>query len=204
MRVADLFFDRAAGRFFGAHTSWADEWIHDVGRRFVVSVALGALGLLAASLAATRLVPYRRAAAFVVLTMAIGPGLVTLGKQTTNIGCPRELTRYGGQRPYARLFDSRPADLPRAECFPGGHSSGAFSLVAFYFALRGLRPRAARAALAGALALGCVFSFGQWARGAHFPTHDAASALICWIAAAALYGGPFGARLWPEARAQGA
>jgi membrane-associated PAP2 superfamily phosphatase len=41
-------------------------------------------------------------------------------------------------------------------------------------------------ALAGALCLGALFSFGQQARGAHFLSHDLASVAIAWMMALAL------------------
>jgi hypothetical protein len=42
-------------------------------------------------------------------------------------------------------------------------------------------PRRARLALAGGAGVGLLFAFGQEARGAHFISHDLASAFIVWI-----------------------
>jgi hypothetical protein len=53
----------------------------------------------------------------------------------------------------------------------------------------------ARGALLAALALGLTFGFGQWARGAHFVSHDLWSAAICWFVSLGLYLFPFRGRL---------
>jgi membrane-associated PAP2 superfamily phosphatase len=94
------------------------------------------------------------------------------------------------------LFGDRPDDLPRAQCFPGGHSSSGFALLALYFALRDRRPRAARWFLGGALAVGTLFAFGQEARGAHFLSHDLWSLGIAWFTCLAVYRLAFGGRVW--------
>ena len=46
--------------------------------------------------------------------------------------------------------------------------------------LRDRRPRAARAALIGALALGAVFSLGRTMQGAHFMSHNLWTLLFDW------------------------
>jgi membrane-associated PAP2 superfamily phosphatase len=62
----------------------------------------------------------RRPAGFLVLSIAVGAGLVGLLKQVTNVDCPWSLADFGGRLPYVHLFADRPDSLPRAQCFPGG------------------------------------------------------------------------------------
>ena len=192
LRVADFFFSPAAGGFPARDAFWIDRVLHDGGRWLVILVALGALLPWATGFPRAAL-PHRRAAGYVFLCFALGPGLVALGKHYSNVDCPWDLERYGGAQPYVKLFEARPAELPPGRCFPSGHSSGAFALFAFYFLWCGRRPRAARAALAGTLLAGASFALTQWARGAHFPTHDLASAWICWSVCLALHPLCFGA-----------
>lgn len=59
--------------------------------------------------------------------------------------------------------------------------------MSLFFALRGSWRTAARWALAFGIGVGVVFSFGQEARGAHFFSHDLASAAIVWWVLFALY-----------------
>ena len=122
-----------------------------------------------------RLRRWRHQALF-VFAMVLVTATVGLLKVVTNVDCPWDLAGFGGDRPYVTLFGDRPDYLPRAQCFPGAHSSSGFALVCFYFVLRD-RSRAAGALGAGrAVLVGAVFSIGQQARGAHFLSHDLASA----------------------------
>jgi membrane-associated PAP2 superfamily phosphatase len=59
--------------------------------------------------------------------------------------------------------------------------------VCFYFAWRDRSRRKALRALAVACAVGLLFSFAQEARGAHFPSHDLASAGLVWAIQLGLY-----------------
>ncbi|HEY6125022.1 MAG TPA: phosphatase PAP2 family protein, partial [Steroidobacteraceae bacterium] len=77
--------------------------------------------------------------------------------------------------------------LARAQCFPGAHASSGYALFAFYFVFRDRSRRVARWLLAAAIAVGVAFSIGQEARGAHFLSHDLASAAIVWFVQLALY-----------------
>ena len=70
--------------------------------------------------------------------------------------------------------------------------------MAFYFVLRERHRGRAWCALALAILVGALFSFGQEARGAHFLSHDLWSAFIVWFIELALYTGVFRARLWPS------
>lgn len=185
-RVAGLFYDPARGGFPAREVAWVEWLLHRGGRELVVAVGGGALLLWAASWVAAGAHRFRRGAAYVALCFALGPGLVALGKQVSGVDCPWDLERFGGERPYVALFEHRPESQPAGQCFPSGHSSGAFAFFAFYFLLRRYRPRRAPAALAAALALGLAYAATQWARGAHFPSHDLASAAICWYTSLAL------------------
>lgn len=178
-RVAGHFYDAAAGGFPGHHAAWL-EALHRAERVLPQTAGGGALLLWLASFAVPPARSLRRGALYVALCFALGPGLVMLGKRVSNVDCPWDLARYGGDRPEVGLFDDRPDALPPAQCFPSGHASGAYAFFAFYFLLRRHRRRAAPAVLAGAVALGLAFGLTQWARGAHFVSHDLWSAAICW------------------------
>lgn len=183
--VVDRWFDPGSGVFPARHALWAGA-LHAAGRWLAVAVGVLALAVWAAGFKWPRWRGLRRGAGYVFLCFALGPGLVALGKRYSNVDCPWDLTRYGGDRPAVGLFEDRPDELPAGHCFPAGHSSGAFAFFSFYFVLRRSRPRAAVAALAGAAALGLLYAGTQWARGAHFPTHDLWTAWICWNACLAL------------------
>jgi membrane-associated PAP2 superfamily phosphatase len=60
-------------------------------------------------------------------------------------------------------------------------------MVFGYFLLRDRSRRQAALALLGAILVGVIFSLGQQARGAHFLSHDLASAVIVWFVQLVLY-----------------
>lgn len=194
-------FDAQLGRFIGTGPGewWARELIHGGGGGLVRG--LGTLLLLSwvASFAVATLRPWRRPAGFLVLSIALGTGTVSLLKETTNVACPQALTGFGGQRPYVHLLETRPPALPHARCFPGGHSSSGFALLALYFLYLGRSRRLARASLALALLVGGVFAFGQEARGSHFLSHDVWSAAIVWFACLSTYTLLYRGKVWDTA-----
>jgi membrane-associated PAP2 superfamily phosphatase len=187
LHIADHFYDAARGAWIGSGTWWAKDLIHEAGRRLIALIGLTALALALAAHGLEHLRPWRQPALFVGLSILACTALVALLKHYSNVDCPQDLLRYGGDRDYVHVFADKPDDAPRGACFPGGHSSGAFSLLAFYFLLVERRRSLACLALVGALALGSVYAVGQWARGEHFLSHDAWSAMICWYVTLALY-----------------
>ena len=147
---------------------------------FLLSTSIGLLSLLPVF---RRLQPYRRASFYLALCILLTTVLVGLGKKITNVDCPWDLQRYGGSYPYVHIFSDRPDELPRGGCFPGGHSSGGFSLLALYFLLRRYRKDLRWFGLSTGAAVGLLFSLGQAVRGAHFLSHDLWSAAIAWTIA---------------------
>jgi membrane-associated PAP2 superfamily phosphatase len=180
--VARAWAYRPSG-WIGSSTGWAEDVLHDGGRNAV-------RGVFAACLVAALLVrhtAWREAATYLCIALAASALLAGTLKHLTNVDCPWDLDGFGGTRPYVHLFGDRPDALPRAACFPGAHSASGFSLAAFYFVLRDRHRGPARFALAAALATGAAFSVAQEARGAHFLSHDVASAFLAWFVCLALY-----------------
>lgn len=176
--VADAFYDVAAGRFLWRDDFWLKKVLHDGGDRLIVAVAVTSLVTYAAGLFYRPASRYRRRAGYVVLCIVLTTSLVQTIKRFSNIDCPWSLTRYGGDRPYLYLYESRPPTLPPAACFPGAHSSGAFALGAIVLLLTGWRAVVATGTIAG---LGLLYAATQWARGAHFVSHDVWSAWLAWL-----------------------
>jgi membrane-associated PAP2 superfamily phosphatase len=183
-----LFYD-PAHRWLGEGSGawWAHGLLHDGGRWLARSVAGTALVLWIGSFVSARLRHWRRASGFVFLSMAAAVLIVGGLKLVTDVACPWDLVEFGGDRPYVGLFALRPHDLPRAQCFPGAHSSSGFALVCFYFLFRDRARRLATTALFGALAVWALFSLGQEARGAHFLTHDLTSLALVWFVQLGIY-----------------
>jgi membrane-associated PAP2 superfamily phosphatase len=195
-------FDAATGRFLGTGTGewWAKALIHSLGGKLMRGLGALLLLLWAGTFLADTLQRWRRPAGFLILCIVLSTGTVGLLKQTTNVDCPRSLAAFGGSQPYVSLFAERPSGLPRARCFPGGHSSSGFALFALYFLCLARNRRLARIALALALTVGGLFAFGQESRGAHFLSHDIWSAAIVWFSCLGIYALGYRGKVWETER----
>ncbi|MEK9660265.1 MAG: phosphatase PAP2 family protein, partial [Alphaproteobacteria bacterium] len=90
----------------------------------------------------------------------------------TNVACPANLSLFGGTIDHVRLFEPYPAGArPQSiqRCFPAGHASGGFALLAMAALFRSSRSRLCAAA--GALALGGAMAGYKMAIGDHFLSH---------------------------------
>ena len=184
LALEDRFFDFATQRW------WVDAgdplWraLCYTGPKSVIlglGVALLALALGPAAWR-TRLQVARRDVAVAVLTLASVPALVGLGKTATNVFCPSELRRYGGDVRYVKLGERFPPDdhpARRGRGFPAGHASGGFALIG----LLGVRRTQAWRRGVQLLALGAGWWMGgyQMLRGAHFLSHTVVTMLLAWI-----------------------
>ena len=125
--------------------------------------------------------------------MVLSTGAVSILKGSSIHGCPSDLSLYGGHLPLLKLFEHLPLGITAGHCFPGGHASGGFALMAFYFAFRDAKPKFAKAMLVLALVLGFAMGWAQMMRGEHFLSHNLWSAWLVW---AVLY---LQTLLWPSA-----
>lgn len=183
--LSTLFYDSQTHRFLVSTSGWAELLGHRLGKSLVMAFWLV---LVAASVAAPwvpNLAGHRRSLWTLVLAMALGPIIVTTLKDINTHGCPWSLKAFGGVADYSAHWL-----VPRVEaghCFPGGHASGGFSLVALAFAGEFLRrPELRRIGLWLGFGVGGAFSLLRVAQGAHFMSHNLwAAAIDLWMAALA-------------------
>lgn len=184
LRVQDHFYDFGAGR-------WIVDGNAPVGRLVFYNGPKGLIFAVGALLLVLALGPARwrkalrcgrRALWVAVLTLGSVPALVGWGKATTNVFCPSEIRRYGGDVPYVRVFESYPAgDRParRGRGFPAGHASGGFALIGLLW-LRGTR-RWRFGVLALALGAGWWMGGYQMLKGAHYLSHTVVTMLLAGV-----------------------
>ena len=184
--LAHLFYDPQDG-FIGRHSYFLENVLHDRAKQAVILLGvLAVLGFLA-SLLPTRLRRLRRPLGYLVLALGLCTAIVSPLKAATAVQCPWSLSEFGGVEPYSQLVGHHPFVVKAGRCWPGGHASAGFSLLALFFALRDRRPRLARAALIGALMLGSVFSLGRMMQGAHFLSHNVWTLLFDWMISVVCY-----------------
>jgi len=136
-----------------------------------LSAAVGLLTFVAGFFS-VKAAPWRRSALFLVLFLALGPGLLvnTVFKDHWGRPRPAQLEVFGGaeKATYHQVWER---GLPgEGHSFPSGHASAAFFLIFPYFVLRRRARGYALATLAGGLAYGLFMGVARMAQGGHFPS----------------------------------
>jgi lipid A 4'-phosphatase len=128
----------------------------------------------------------RKALVFLVVSMAVGPGLLanSLLKDHWGRARPVQVEAFGGPH----RFTSAP--LPAAECdgncsFVSGHAALGFSLVGFALLLPPGRTR--RSWIAVAIGFGALVGLGRIAQGAHFLSDVVFAGLVVYGTSALLH-----------------
>ncbi|WP_425913033.1 phosphatase PAP2 family protein [Pseudomonas sp. GWSMS-1] len=177
--IERLFYQPGQG-FIGKHSFWLEDILHDRAKQLVIVFGVLAIIGFVISLLPTRFRVWRRSLGFLVLALGISTSVVTPLKALTAVHCPWSLSEFGGTETFTPLLSERAATESPGRCWPGGHASSGFSLLALFFLLRDKRPRSARVALVFALGLGALFSLGRMMQGAHFLSHNLWTLLFDW------------------------
>ncbi len=173
--ASGLFYEPRHG-FFLAH--WRPfEVVRGAIPVLTALIALAGLALVAAG----PRIPWRgldrRAGAFLVLALLLGPGLVVnvIFKDHWGRARPEQILEFGGAAHFSRPFV--PSDQCASNCsFPAGDPSIGFVLVAAGFLTAG--PRLRRAAIAAAVGLGALIGVVRIAQGGHFLSDVIASGFL--------------------------
>ena len=128
----------------------------------------------------------RRPCLLMLLSLTILPLTISAGKQVSNVYTPRQVVRYGGDKPYVRTLERYPAGWKAGKKahkpgkgFPAGHASGGFALMMLYFACRRRSRRIAGLILG--LTAGWVMGTYQTVIGQHYLSHTLVTMLVAWI-----------------------
>ena len=178
--LAHRFYEPGLG-FIGRHNFWLEDILHDRAKQAVIVLGVLAIAGFLLSLLLVKWRAWCRPLGYLVLSLAISTSIVTPLKKLTAIQCPWSLSEFGGSEAFSPLLGERAATGNPGRCWPGGHASAGFSLIALFFALRDRRPRTARIALVVALGLGTLFSIGRMMQGAHFLSHNLWTLLFDWL-----------------------
>ncbi|OGU16741.1 MAG: hypothetical protein A2076_06915 [Geobacteraceae bacterium GWC2_53_11] len=153
------------------------------------AIALGVCGLVAAITGAI----YRqrrnwiRPGLFLVLLLALGPGLIvnTVFKDYWGRPRPREIIQFGGKKEFLHPWQKGVAHKGRS--FPSGHASAAFYLTAPFFIYRRRKPRIAAWWMFGGLLFGTLMSVARITQGGHFLSDNLWAWGMVHLTAIALY-----------------
>jgi membrane-associated PAP2 superfamily phosphatase len=124
---------------------------------------------------------------YLLLVIAIGPGLVVNAalKELWGRPRPRQVQEFGGWLPYRSIV--QPDKPGRGKSFPCGHCSASFTVVALYFIWRRRHRALAAGSLGVAVFLGGGMSAARVLSGAHFPSDALMAGALVFIVAAFLY-----------------
>lgn len=126
--------------------------------------------------------PYRQGVLIFCLSIILVPATINIAKAITTIPCPNDLIQYGGEYPHATLFAPIPDEivLPgNIRCYPAGHASGGFALMALFFLFNDSNVK--RVGLASGLTLGWTVGFYKMLIGDHFLSHTLVTMLLAWL-----------------------
>ncbi len=167
----DLAFHR---NFYSIETGWflkdIQPWkfIYHYGNIPALLLSIGSLIILALSPYYARIRRYAKPAIYLILVMAIGPGLLVNSILKDNWGRPRprNITEFGGKYKYEQLLTIDP-DSP-GKSFPCGHASMGFYFFALYFIFRKRKKLFATATFIFALLWGGMIGLARIVQGGHF------------------------------------
>ncbi len=126
---------------------------------------------------------HRRDLFFVVVAFALTTGVIHYLKAHTSVYCPVETTLYGGKELRVEWFEHF-TWLHKAgdgRCWPGGHASSGFTMLALYFVARRYRWQHAKALLGAIVLLGMVFGTTRVLQGWHYMSHTFWAGIFVWL-----------------------
>lgn len=205
--ISNQFYDSATHSFVLGHDRVFEKLTHKLPRIFpdttgTVSIIGMILSLLwpllqriaggreLALLEGIRLAPalrwfaeHRRDFFFLVVSIAVTTGVIHYFKSHTSVWCPVETTLYGGIHEKREWFQNFQLlrDAGEGRCWPGGHASSGFTLLALYFVARRYRWRFTQPLFLAVLVLGMINGSTRVPQGWHFVSHTFWSGIIVWL-----------------------
>lgn len=170
---ADMIYNVSVGGWpIDHHAGWLRTLFYSGPKKLIALIGLSTLTCLLVPALRPKRWLTKKETQFLFACFAAVPLFVWIVKTNSSVSCPASLMRYGGPNAnllghpsFAGLFDSARS----GGCWPSGHVSGAFSLLAVCFLPRTLIARALAGSAIMLLASGMAFY--QLFRGAHFPSH---------------------------------
>ena len=172
--IADLFYDRP-------HNGWLippelhrhlDIFFYSGIKKVLMLIGIFCFVRLLASIKYSGLRASNHHFLILLLSIIFVPLVVAGAKYFTNVYCPYQLDIYNGAYPFVRIIDAYPADFIQPKpgrCFPAGHATAGFALMALFYCFKSRRNRYLGLSL-GIIA-GWVAGIYQMMRGQHFLSH---------------------------------
>lgn len=205
--ISNLLLDPVTGQFPLLHDQWFEKVTHKwprilpnwTGEAAIIGSLLSCLWPLLAKRPAlannlllenSRIAPllrfttrYQRDFFFVVVAFALSTTVIHYLKSHTSVYCPVETTLYGGEQLRVEWFENfswfnKAGD---GRCWPGGHASSGFTLLALYFVARRHRWQHARKLLVAILLIGLIYGTTRVLQGWHYMSHTFWAGIFVWL-----------------------
>jgi len=124
----------------------------------------------------------KKGLSIVLLSCIAVPLFIGFLKNITNIPCPHNIKRYGGDYPYVTVLTKYPATFQQScsiKCYPAGHASGGFALMSLFF-LFSTRKKKEISFISG-ISIGWVIGSYKMIIGDHFFSHTLMTMIISWL-----------------------
>ena len=129
--------------------------------------------------------PWRKEFVYLAICLAAVPAIISNLKLFTDVYCPSQTRPFGGRYALVAPFHAHPeTDRQEGRCFPAGHASGGYALLALGYL--GTRPRYRVAGALVGLTVGTTMGLYQMAKGVHFASHTLTTMALAWLLVAAL------------------
>ncbi len=125
---------------------------------------------------------YKKGLIIVLLSAIFVPLMIGSLKAISNTPCPCNIVHFNGTYPEIKAFDSYPKDFiqtSKAKCWPAGHASGGFALMALFFLFKTAKNQ--KKALIGALIIAWSMGTYKMLLGDHFLSHTIITMLLAWL-----------------------
>jgi len=164
--IQNLLYSPVDGWVWAHSQPW--EFLYSFGILPAFMIALPALVAFIASYGLPKIKKHRKKALFLVLLMALGPGLTVnlIFKDHWGRPRPREITQFGDTETYLPVWYKGTAG--QGNSFPSGHAAMGFYVLAPFFILRDRHRRWATAFLATGVGYGLLMGLGRMIQGGHF------------------------------------
>jgi len=179
LAVASYFYVPGAGWPHGNELPWDLLYRYGNIPAIVLAAISGAVFVL--SFVIERFRRERMAALFIVVFLALGPGLVvnTVFKDHWGRPRPADIVQFGGTDAYRPFWS--PGQPGQGRSFPSGHAAIGFFLMAPFFVLRSRAPRWARKALVAGILYGTLMGLARMTQGGHFLTDIIWSGVLVYL-----------------------
>lgn len=188
MQIQRFFYHADSGWWLAEHS--LVQFIYHYGNIPALLLVFGAIILLGLSYGSAKYVKWRKIGLFIVLCLAIGPGLIvnTVLKDNWGRPRPRNLSEFGGKYQYEKILSIDPESDGKS--FPCGHATMGYFLFVPWFVFRASTVRKRKFAIAF-LWIGIVYGIGigivRIIQGGHFASDVLWAGPVVYLSAAFIF-----------------